>query len=219
MSKRFLLILAALVVLFGGFLFFSKNKQTANAPGGNNGSSQVSNHTQGDGKKGVTLIEYGDYQCPACGAYFPVLLQVQQKYGNDITFQFRNFPLVQIHQNAMAAARAAEAADKQGKFWQMHDTLYQQQKSWESAGNASVIMEDFATQLGLNVDKFKQDFNSSAIADTINADTKAAQAIGATGTPTFVLNGKKLDSLPERSLEAFSKLVDAAISQASSKRQ
>lgn len=215
MSKRFLIILAVLAVLFGGFLWYSKTKETAKAPS-TGGNSQLSNHTDGKGTKKVTLVEYGDFQCPACGAYYPIIEQVRQQYGDQITFQFRNFPLVQIHQNAMVAHRAAEAANKQGKFWEMYNLLYSQQQSWTTSPNASVLMESFAAKLELNLDQFKQDFQSSAINDTINADIKSGQALGVSSTPTFFLNGKKLDPSPDRSVEAFSKLIDEAIQQSAS---
>jgi protein-disulfide isomerase len=213
MSKRFLIILVVLAALFAGFLWFSKAKETAKAPSGNE-TGKVSNHVAGSGNKKVTIIEYGDFECPACGAYYPIIEQVREKYGEDITFQFRNFPLVQIHKNAMAAHRAAEAADKQGKFWEMYNVLYSQQQSWTASGNPSRVMEDYALQLGLNIDKFKSDVASSSVNDTINADVKAGQAIGASATPTFVINGKKIDPLPDRTIEAFSKLIDEAIAKA-----
>jgi protein-disulfide isomerase len=211
MNKRFLIILAVLVIAFGGFLVFSKSKKTANAPGTSGGSSQTTNHTEGAGNKGVTLTEYGDFQCPACGSYYPIVEEVRKKYGDDLKFEFRNFPLTQIHQNAMAAHRAAEAADKQGKFWDMYHVLYEQQQVWSASPNVSKIMEDFATQLGLDISRFKQDYQSEAVNNVINGDIKAGQAIGANSTPTFAINGKKVDPLPDRTVEAFTKLIDEAI--------
>lgn len=218
MSKRFLIILAVLVLGFIGFFIFGKNKSTA--PGSqNNNAGQTSNHVQGAGKKGVTFVEYGDFQCPACGEYYPIVEQVRRLYGDDITFQFRNFPLVQVHQNAMAAHRAAEAAGKQGKFWDMYNALYSQQQTWSSAGNVSLIFESFAKQLGLNVDQFRKDYQSEAVNNTINADIKEGQGLGITGTPTFFINGKKVDPLPDRSVDAFKKLIDQAILEAQSSKQ
>lgn len=202
MSKRFLIVLAALALIFAGFLWFSRAKE--DTTGG-----QTSNHSTGSGK--VTLTEFGDFQCPACGSYYPVIEDVRQKYGDQLTFQFRHFPLVQIHQNAMVAHRAAEAAGKQGKFWEMYNVLYRQQQAWTSSTAAATLMDGFASQLALNMDQFKKDFASEATNNTINADIKAGQALGANSTPTFVLNGKKLDPLPDRSVEAFSKLIDEAI--------
>lgn len=214
MSKRFLIILAVLALFFVGFLWFSNSKE-AEAPN----SGQATNHATGAGNKKVTLIEYGDFECPACGAYYPIIEQVKEKYGDDITFQFRHFPLVQIHKNAMVAHRAAEAAGRQGKFWEMYNLLYSQQQSWTASSSAARIMEDYALQLALNMDQFKKDFASESVNDAINADLKAGQALGANSTPTFVLNGKKLDPLPDRSVEAFTKLIDEAIAAANPEQQ
>ncbi len=209
MSNRFLVILVACAAIFAGLLFAGKKQ--ANAPTSNGNSSvQASNHVQGKGTTGVVLVEYGDFQCPACGAYYPIVKQVKQKFGDQITFQFRNFPLIQIHQNAMAAHRAAEAANKQNKFFEMHDMLYERQKSWEQVTNPMPIFESYAQELGLNVGQFKSDVSSSAINDIIQADIREGQALKATSTPTFVLNGKKLDTNP-RDFESFSKLIEDAI--------
>lgn len=207
MDKRFLLILACLVILFGGIFWVTKSK--SNAPGSSNNQSQASNHVTGENTKNVTLIEFGDYQCPACGQYFPIVQEVKKKYGNDISFRFANFPLVQIHPNAMVAARAAEAASLQNKFWEMHDLLFQNQSTWSSMSNPSPVFEQYAKSLDLDIEKFKQDSASAGVLATINADTAEAQSYGATGTPTFVLNGKKIDS--PSSLEDFSKVIDEAI--------
>src|SRR5689334_11962675 len=111
MSKQFLLIVAACVV--GLIALFALTKPKAGAPGSTNSSAQTSNHVEGKGAKKVTLVEYGDYQCPFCGAFYPVVKQVAAQYNNDIYFQFRNLPLFQIHNNAFAGARAAEAASLQ----------------------------------------------------------------------------------------------------------
>lgn len=207
MSKRFLLVLAVVVLAFGGILFLSRDK--ASAPSNTN-SGQTTNHLFGSNGKNITLIEYGDYQCPACGAYYPIVKALSEKYKDDIYLQFRNFPLSAVHQNAFAGARAAEAADKQGKFWEMHDLLYEQQTTWGSASNVRTYFDQYAQQLGLDLTKFGQDFSSEEVNGLINADIKAAKAIGADSTPTFVLDGKKIDDNP-RDQASFNKLIDDAI--------
>ncbi len=212
MSKRFLIILAALVVVFFGFITLNHNKK--NKDGSSSASTQATNHVVGAGNKKVTLVEYGDYQCPSCGAYYSPIKQIVAKYGDDITFQFRNFPLTQIHQNAMAGHRAAEAAGKQNKYWEMHDMLYERQQSWSTASNPAQIMEDYATELALNVDQFKKDYNSSEVNSAINADIKAGTELKVSATPTFFLNGQKLtDTTP--TVESFTKLIDAEIAKQS----
>jgi len=207
MSKQFLAVLAIIVLGFVGI--FTLNHHKAGAPS-QSSSSQPTNHITGTGSKNVTLIEYGDYQCPACGAYYPLVKTITEKYKNDIFFQFRNFPLIQIHPNAFAGARAAEAADKQGKFWEMHDMLYEQQKTWSAGNNAKTYFDQYASQLNLDITKFDQDYASDEVNDLINADIKAGQALGADSTPTFVLDGKKLDQNPTDQA-SFEKLIDDAI--------
>lgn len=206
MSKRFLLILLGLAIVFFGVIIFSKNNSNQTSTEDVGGTS----HTEGKGTTGVAVVEFGDFQCPACSSYYPLTKQIKKEYGDKITFQFRHFPLVNIHQNAMAAHRAAEAAGNQGKFWEMHDLLYERQKVWEASQNAAQIFEDYATEIGLNVDTYKKDVASSTVNDRINADVKAAQALGATSTPTFVIDGKVVEPLPQ-DLAGFKKLIDEAI--------
>ncbi len=218
MSKQFVAVLAAIIIALGGIFWFTRD--TSSPSTSNNGSSKsskLSNHVEGANTKKVTLVEYGDYQCPACGAYYPVVKQVVEKYKNDIQFQFRNFPLQQIHQNARAGARAAEAADKQGKFWEMHDLLYEGQKTWESTSDPTKTFEGYAVQLNLDLEKFKQDYQSSEVNDIINADVAEGQRLEVNSTPTFFLQGKKIEDSP-RDLDGFSKLIDQAIKDAQSKK-
>lgn len=204
MSKGFWLIIAAIVLVFGGILFFKGDEAGAPTDG-----SAASNHTMGDNAKGVVLLEYGDYQCIFCGQYYPLVKQVVEKYKADIAFQFRNLPLSQNHKNAFAASRAAEAASLQGKFWEMYDALFQNQSAWSDSSNPLGIFEQYASQLGLNVEQFKTDFGSEQVNDTINADVAEFKKTGAPmSTPTFFLNGEKIEP---KSGEDFSKLIDEAI--------
>jgi protein-disulfide isomerase len=201
MGNRFVIILVAGALLFFGLLFF--NKKDAGAP---STAVSASNHLKGSGS--VVLVEYGDFECPGCARFEPIIRQVIEKYGDKITFQFRNFPLTQIHQNAMAAHRASEAADKQGKYWEMHDVLFDNRTSWiaeagVSTSQAVSIFEGYAQQLGLDVEKFKQDVSSSAVNDVIQADIKAGQDLRVTSTPTFFLDGTKLEDARD-TLEYFS---------------
>lgn len=213
MSKEFSLIVVIIIVaMVGGFVLTKEKKN----PGGSSPASslnQPTNHVVGAGKKAVTLIEYGDFQCPACKSYFPIVKEIKDTYGDDITFQFRHYPLTQIHPNAMIGHRAAEAAGKQGKFFEMHDILYEEQDRWSKASDPTEILLTYARQLELNEEQFKADMKSEATAAAINADIKAGQAIGAESTPTFVINGKKLDPNP-RSIEEFKQLIDEEIKKA-----
>jgi protein-disulfide isomerase len=219
MDKRFWAIIGVIVVVFGGMLFFNNHQEkTPTATAG------VTSHYKGSLNSKVTLTEYGDYQCSACYKFQPATKQVEEKYAATVRFQFRNLPLQSLHPNAFAGARAAEAADMQGKFWQMHDMLYQNQdptgaSGWVASKNPlGDYFVQFAQQIGLNVAKFKTDFASSAVNDRINADMDAFKATGEDmSTPTYFLNGKKidnaklLDSAGQPSADAFSKVIDEAL--------
>lgn len=208
MKSRFSIILIACVVIFGGILFFSK--KDASAPTGSDGQPiQATNHVKGSGTTGVVLVEYGDFQCPACGTYFTAVEEVVKKYGDKITFQYRNFPLRQIHPNAMLAHRAAESASNQGKFWEMYSSLYSGQDTWSSLQDPTSVFRSYAEALKLDMTKFDNDLKSQAVNDTINADIAEGQKLNISGTPTFVLDGKVIES--PRSAEDFNKLIDEAI--------
>ena len=210
MSKQFIAIIAACLVIFGGLLFFNKDKNASTAV-----TAEPSNHLFGvqadnpDATGGVTLVEYGDFQCPACGAYYPIVEQLKEKYADKITFQYRNFPLVALHPNAMAAHKAAEAASRQGKFWEMYKLLYEQQKSWESSQNPGATFEAYAGQLGLDMDKYRTDVSSEDVNATIQADISAGKELNIQGTPGFVLDGKVIDN--PKTVDAFDQLIQDAI--------
>lgn len=211
MSKSFWGVIIAIVIVLGGIFVLTGHKSN-----GSNNNTQPTNHVEGKGTTGVKLVEYGDYQCPFCSEYYPVVKQVQQQYNDQIYYQFRNLPLTQLHPNAFAAARAAEAAGLQGKFWQMHDLLYQNQDPNEKTGwvvSTDVLSQYFlgyAQQLGLNVTQFKTDFASAKVNDLINADVTAFNKTGAQeATPSFFLDGKQIQ--PGLNVADFQKYIDAAI--------
>lgn len=210
MSKQFLIIVVVIIGGLFGVLALTRDKNSGDTGGGGNNSATATNHIVGKGESKVTVIEYGDFQCPACGAYFPIVQEIKKEYGDKITFQFRHFPLTQIHPNAFISSRAAEAAGKQNKFFEMHDKLYENQQTWSSSSDPTAIFTTYATELGLNLDQFKTDMAAKSTADSINADLKAGQAIGASSTPTFVINDTRVTKNPEN-LEAFKKLIDDEI--------
>lgn len=158
-------------------------------------------------KAKVMLVEYSDFQCPACGQYHPLIKQVLAKYKDQIGFVQRHFPLQQ-HENAIVAARAAEAAGKQGKFYEMGDVLFTNQKEWEEMDDPTKIFEKYAGKLKLNMEQFKKD-NTDSLDKKIEADRLSGVALGVNSTPTFFLNGVKLSN--PGSLDAFSKLIDAEL--------
>lgn len=213
MSNRFFITVIALIVIFVGGFAITKQKGNEGANGNNTGTP--TNHTYGTDKTGVVLIEYGDFQCSACYSYEPIVREVREKYKDQIIFQFRNFPIVSTHPNAFVAARAAEAAALQNKFWEMHDKIYETQDptgktGWVAAGNPTTFFVSFATELGLDTEKFQKDMNSAEVNNLINADIAEGKKVPVNGTPTFVLNGKKVEQ-ELRSAEDFYKLIDEAI--------
>ena len=218
MSKQFLGVIVVVILIFVGIFAFSGNRSNSSGSGGSGNSSTLTQHVEGLNKDGITLVEYGDYECPYCGQYFPIVKQVQAEYNDQIAFQFRNFPLVGIHQNAFASARAAEAAGLQNKFWQMHDLLYDQNElsqsnpsasTWVNASDPTTFFNQYAQQLGLNVTKFKVDYASGTVNNLINADMAKGTKLNIQGTPTFFLDGKQI-SVSE-SAASFEKLINAAI--------
>lgn len=210
MNKKTIFIVLAVIIGVIGFMLLTKPKsQDANS------SVSPSSHVEGKGSSGITLLEYGDYQCPYCQQYHSVVKAVQEQFNDTIFFQFRNFPLESLHKNARAAARAVEAADLQNAFWGMHNLIYENGDpngvtGWVASSDPLSFFSDYAEQLGLDVAKFKEDFASSQVNDVINADIADANKLGITGTPTFYLDGKKMDPAPA-SVDEFAKVINDAI--------
>ena len=167
-------------------------------------------HSRGGATAPVTLEEFSDFQCPACGGLEPGLRRVVKDYGDRIRFVFRNFPL-QMHKYAFLAARAAEAAGQQGKFWEMHDMLYDNQKEWSDSMEPRVQFDAYATRLGLDVQRFKADMTRQDLADRINADLKRGNSMGVRGTPTVYLNGRELVPGKLVTEEDLRREIDAAL--------
>jgi protein-disulfide isomerase len=206
MDKRFWAIVGIIVVLFIGFVAV-KNNDKAAAPAS---AAKPTNNVRGKLDSKVTLIEYGDFQCPACGQYYPIVEQVYTKYADKVKFQFRNFPLTSLHPNAFAGSRAAEAAAKQNKFWDMYNKLYSNQTEWAQSSNPNKLFEGYAKSIGLNIAQYQADFKSKSVNDAVRADMDAGDKLGANSTPTFVLNGTKIEN-PNPTVEAFSKVLDKAL--------
>jgi protein-disulfide isomerase len=226
MDKRFWAVIAVIILAFVGIVWANgRNEDSSSTGDKGNSSASATNHTKGDGAKNVTLVEYGDFQCPVCALYEPTIQQVVEKYKSDIKFQFRHFPLQQIHANAFAASRAAEAAGLQGKFWEMHDQLYANQDAWSTASDPVSIFSDYAKTLELNTQQFKTDFTSKTVNNAINADIDAGNDLKVSGTPSFFLNGKQIelkqivgeDNAP--SVDKFSVIIDEALKKASNSNE
>jgi len=161
-------------------------------------------HALGDAKAPVTLEEFGDFECPPFGVLHPILKVIETEYRPaKVRIIFREFPLVPNHVHALAAARAAEAAGLQGRFWEMHDMIYEHQKEWHEAFDVRPIFEGYAKNIGLDLKQFAGDINSEIVERRIFLDGKRAHSLGVQGTPTVFLNGNEVpfESLPPEKLK------------------
>lgn len=166
-------------------------------------------HIKGSMMASTTLVEYGDFQCPACAAYMPVVEQVLADLGPDrVRFVYRHYPLPN-HGNAIPASLASEAAHTQGKFWEMYALLYERQNSWKDATDAKAIFRTYAEELGLDLAKYDADYKLESTKDRINLDYKGGAKAGINATPTFFINGKKINN-PANADELKKLLNDAA---------
>lgn len=147
-----------------------------------------SDHLKGNLNANLEIVEYGDFECPHCAAAHPIIEKIMQEFGRQIKFIFRNFPLSEMHANAREAAKAAEAAGLQGKYWEMHNSIFENQEYLQP--------NDFvkrAEKLGLDIQKFKMDMQNPIIGDKIDSDFESGIRSGVNGTPSFFINGNKFD--------------------------
>lgn len=165
--------------------------------------------SEGNKNAKVTLIEYLDFECPTCAAYYPLMKELKEEFKDDVLFINRYFPL-SGHINGMSSAIAVEAAGRQGKYWEMHNIVFEKQREW---GGKSVIntaiFEEYAKEIGLDVEKFKSDVKLSEVREKVNKDRNSGQSLGVTGTPTFFLNGVKI--VNPQTIEDFRIQLNAAI--------
>jgi protein-disulfide isomerase len=150
-------------------------------------------HVLGSPSAPVRLEEFGDFQCPPCGQLHPILKSLEAEFGSaKLQIIFREFPLVPNHVHALAAARAAEAAGLQGRFWEMHDIIYEHQADWKEVFDARPIFEGYAKTIGLDLEQFNRDVNNEIVQRRIDQDGIRAHSLGVQGTPTVFLNGREV---------------------------
>lgn len=219
---------AAIVLILGGLVVYSRlsnpgidvSSVDANSfIGANEQNGQVADHTIGKIDSKVIFIEYGDFQCPSCGGAHPQVKQIMEDYNDKVMFIFRNLPLTSIHPNARAAAATVEAAGLQGKYWEMHDLVFESQNDWSNLNTTdrTSTFTSYAETLSLDKDKFLSDLNSEAVKKKIAFDEALFKATGyEKSTPAFVLNGSKLDTETANALVQGSKaelksLLDKAL--------
>jgi protein-disulfide isomerase len=215
------IIIAVLIVALGGVLMLLKSPEPTNVsqlpplttapPTQAPVPDTVPIHFKGRMDAPVRLEEFGDYQCPPCGQFHPIAQRVIETYGDRVRFSFRNLPLDNIHKHAREAARAAEAAGQQGKFWEMHDLLYERQGEWSKADAVRPLFVRYAQELGLDASRFAQDMDGAVAGMRVAQDQELASLRNVTGTPTLFLNGRVVSFEQTMDYDKLRALIDAAL--------
>lgn len=197
-------------LVLGGMVFGMVKIASKNSPDNKTPLSLMSAVIESDWVRGnkeakVVLTEYSDFQCPACASYHGIVKQLHNDFGDRMAIIYRHFPLRQIHANAEIAALSAEAAGKQGKFWEMHDMIFENQKKWETEKNAKEIFIRYSLELGLNLEQFKKDIDSKEVKNKVETDYQSGVKIGVNHTPTFFVNSVEIQN--PRSYEEFKNII------------
>ena len=215
MKNKIILWAIITVVVIGSIFGIVKLASKSQTPDSDNLAISISainddENIKGEKEAAATLIEYSDFQCPACGSYYPIVKKVTEDLSAKVRFAYRHFPLPQ-HKNAKLAATVAEAAGKQGKFWEMHDLIFQNQSDWSEEKNAAVLFAKYAQDIGLDLARFQTDIASDDIKAKIENDYKSGVKAGVNSTPSFFLNGKKMDN--PRNYDEFKNAIEQALGQ------
>lgn len=201
-KKTWIIFAAVCVALLAGLVYLSSkdkvdlsNVDTNAVQPASVQSGNIGDHVFGKADSKVLLVAYEDFQCPGCASTHPDVKRITEKYKDQIGFVFRNFPLASIHPNARAAAAAAEAAGLQGKYWEMHNVIFENQTSWKDLGvsERTDFFAGLARELKLNEDQFKTDMASTGISQKITYDQAIGKKIGINSTPSFFINGKAVE--------------------------
>ena len=217
-AKAWIIFVIVCVVGFGGLVVLSQKNKVDVADVHVNtilpatkASGTIADHVYGNRNAKVVLIEYGDFQCPGCGAAHPRVKSLMEKYKKNVAFVFRNFPLTQLHPNARAAAAAVEAAGLEGKYWQMHNLMYESQGEWSEAKSAdrTDLFAQYAVEVGLKAADFKSTLTkkNTDINRKISFDQALGRKVNVSGTPTFYLDGAELGEETFSTDKAFDKAI------------
>jgi protein-disulfide isomerase len=217
----FIIILVVLGVVVGSVVYMTRPKPTTDpaanpragvSPAQSSTPAPVKTgvpgadppHTIGPANAPVKLEEFGDFECPPCGMFHPILKQMKEEFGDRLQVTFREYPLAN-HQHAVPAASAAEAAGLQGKFWEMHALIFEHQNEWKTQFDVKSVFEGYAKQIGIDVERFKRDVTSDRVEQRIFLDGKRARSMGVNSTPTVFLNGREVpfQSLPADTLRVL----------------
>jgi protein-disulfide isomerase len=200
----------------GTLLYRAKRQQLKNIPEGESVLAKTNTapaHIRGNPDAPVTLEEFGDFQCPPCGKFSEFVEELLKEYNPRLRLVFRNFPL-SGHEHAREAALAAEAAGLQGKFWEMHDTLYREQDTWSKAPNVRELFESYAGTIGLDVDHFKKDMDGDKARERVDSDRALADFLGVKATPTLFINNRPVEA-KDKNPEGVRAAINAALNEKS----
>lgn len=187
MKNPWTIIGVVIAALFIGAFYLASTADDRN----NEGIEELT-HIKGNAEAVVLLEEYSDFQCPACRAMFPVLQDLMAEYGDQIRFEYKHFPIERAHPFALQAAMAAEAAGQQGKFYEFHDLLFENQETWSRSAAPNAQFQQYASELELDMDQFRRHSNASLLRDKVRAQQAEGAGRGVTGTPTMFLNGERM---------------------------
>lgn len=228
-------IVLLVAVIGGWYLYNSSNKKTPTTPNTNvaqNGTPPKPNNTpivsnlqgaqppnyKGAQNASVVLEEFADYQCPTCATMHPVMNEITAAYGSRIKFIYRNYPLTQIHKNAYEAAVAAEAAGLQGKFWDMQNLIFQNQRNWQNVEIVRPVFEGYAQTLGLDVEKFKSDVAGLPAKQRVDMDVARGRSLNVSSTPSVLINGVPVP-FEQMTIDGMKKLIEAELAKTSGSQQ
>ena len=208
LMKPLIVIALAVGVAAGAAVFLSRNAVSSPENPATPAHVEIKGggHLRGPENAQLTLVEFGDYQCPSCGAYHPFVKEILNRYPQKLRLEFHHYPLISIHPNSMAAAIAAEAAGEQGHYWEMHDALFEHQQEWAGSPNAQEQFVNLASRIGLDTNKFMQSMKSPVLQEKILKDVAQAQDLKVQAVPTFFINGEQAHI--KLSMEDFVQVID-----------
>ena len=210
--KPVLVIILAVAVAAGAAVFLSRGSDkpaetTASSTAPLHADIKGGGHFRGPENAQVTLVEFGDFQCPSCGAYAPFVKEILNRYPQQVRLEFHHFPLISIHSNSMAAAKAAEAAGEQGHYWEMHDLLFEYQFQWSERPDPKPIFASLASRIGINGNILVQTMDSPQLQERILKDVERGQNAKIEAVPTFFINGEQVHI--KLSMDDFVQAIEA----------
>ncbi len=214
-SFRFVLYGLAVFIIIASMIAVAQRQ--GNGPSGSIPEVTAADHMVGPDNAKLTLVTYSDFQCPACLAVEPTLKKILELHPNDVRLVYRHFPLHSLHPNAAEAAWASEAASIQGKFWEMHDMLFDRQNDWANLAEPSAMFSAYAELLSLNKEQFMTDYQSNMVRDRVKVDEDSGNAANITGTPTFYINGEVIEN--PRNHQAFLDLIQQKLDEINASEQ